>query len=289
VPVSMVLISQLNFDTFLIGATENNKMIKSIKNYALNCLCLIALATLAGPTTAHTFAVGTTAGSGTVQMWFRGWHSCGAPLLEGSIRIEGVNGTTFGPVTGLTTLSSCDSVGGTSTFPSFGDPSDVGYYCEVDVSGNIIGAAAGTTASLGYDPNNPITDTRFLNRNLGAVGTILCSEDIEGDGDPSNKWQGSEFTGLAAGTYEITYLECDVDGSATPDASDCAGGSSPSVDYTIDYDLIAQVDITVSAAVIAASGPSIPVPTMSIYALMLTTLGLLLVATRRLRLLTKRE
>jgi hypothetical protein len=186
-------------------------------------------------------------------MWFRTWHGCNeGPLSEGYIRIEGIN-VNYPEKIEEANLRSCQS----STWnqpPQFELSTDVGYYCEVDSSGRILGKSSGvnTTAkpSLGFDPNNPITGAAFTQKNPSAVGAILCDTDIQGEagkssGSPSaDKWHGSSFIGLEPGLYDIEYLECNDDRAPR---NNCANGSTPSDDFRIQHKLIAAlppVDVT---------------------------------------------
>ena len=241
----------------------------------------ILMASLSFQTQAHTFGVGVRAGdSGGVEVWYRTWHGCGAPISEGQIKIEGIDGTNYGPVQADATLSSCDQEGGTSTFPVFEEP-DIGYYCEVNAAGEIIdpsGVAEAPIPSLGFDPLSPVTDDRWENRETGSVGVILCNGDLYEEGGGDDKWHGSSFTGLSAGRYRVTYVECqDVDPAT------CDNGSDASADFNMDSLMVASVEIEVSRALAGGGGPSVPVPAMPFGAL-LGLVGLLgLFGLRRLR------
>lgn len=230
----------------------------------------------------HTFGIGVRAGdSGGVEVWYRSWHDCGDPLTEGEIKIEGVNGTTYGPISASASLSSCDAAGGTTTFPVF-EATNIGYYCEVNSSAKILNSDESVNstaqASLGTDPANSASlsdmgESSF--KESSAVGAILCNEDLYGDGSPDNMWQGASYLNLAAGTYEITYVPCDADG----DGSDCYNGSNASADWSVDRNLVLSATVQVSAALAqAAAGAPAPaataVPALPLFGLL--TLGGLL-------------
>ena len=226
----------------------------------------------------HTFGIGVRAGdSGGVEVWYRSWHSCDDPLSEGEIKVEGVNGTTYGPISASASLSSCDAAGGTSTFPVF-EATNIGYYCEVNSSAQILNSddSVNSTAqaSLGTDPANPASLSDMGESGFeqsAAVGAILCNEDLYENGGPDNMWQGSSYLNLAAGTYEITYVPCDADG----DGSDCYNGSSASADWDVDKNLVLSATVQVSAELAAAGSPAATaVPALPLFGLL--TLGGLL-------------
>ena len=217
----------------------------------------------------HTFGIGVRAGdSGGTEVWYRSWHSCGDPLFEGEIKIEGINGTTYGPISTPASLSSCDSAGGTSTFPVFG-ATDVGYYCEVDSSGQILTSddSVNTTAqaSIGADPANPATAAEMGESlySSSAVGAILCNEDIYDNGSPDNMWQGTLYTGLSAGDYRVTYVACDADG----DGSDCYNGTDASADWDPANQLVLSTELTISATLAGAGTPIPSLPLFGLFAL----------------------
>ena len=241
----------------------------------------LLIASLSFQAQAHTFGVGVRAGdSGGVEVWYRTWHSCYAPLSEGQIKIEGIDGTNYGPIQADATLKSCDQEGGTSTFPVF-EEADIGYYCEVNAAGEIInrnGFAEAPIPSLGFDPSSPVTDARWENKETGSAGVILCNGDLYNNGHGDDKWHGSSFTGLEAGRYRVTYLE-----GQDVDPATCYNGSNRSVDFVMDSLMVAAVEIEVSTAVAGGGGPWVPVPAMPFGAL-LGLVGLLgLFGLRRLR------
>ena len=226
----------------------------------------------------HTFGIGVRAGdSGGIEVWYRSWHDCADPLFEGEIQIEGINGTSYGPISAPANLSSCDSAGGTSTFPVF-EATNIGYYCEVNSAGQILNSdeSVNSTAqpSLGNDPANPATATDMGESSLreaSAVGAILCNEDLYNQASATDMWQGTTYTGLAAGEYRVSYIQCDADG----DRSDCFNGSSASQDWTVDRKLVTSTPLTISGALAsAASGGATAVPTLPLFGLL--TLGGLL-------------
>ena len=196
---------------------------------------------------AHTSGIGLRAAeSGGIQVWYRAWHACTSPLFEGQIKIEGINGTTYGPTSAQASLTSCDSVGGTSTFPTF-ESTNVGYYCEVNAQGQILNldGTVNSTAlpSLGFDPASPKSPADMGGDGLqdgNAAGAILCN-DPQMYAQPGNtdKWQGSTYTDLSAGQYRVTYV---------PDPN-------PSADWQVSRQLVLSTDITVSAALAAAANP----------------------------------
>lgn len=243
----------------------------------LRCSLLIFAAIFPFFAQAHTFGVGVRAAEGGgIQVWYRSWHPCDAPLFEGEIQIKGINGTTYGPSSAQATLTSCDSVNGTSTFPTF-ESTDIGYYCEVNASGQILNSDdtvnSTAQASLGTDPANPVLPADMNNQALlegSAVGAILCTEDIYNEGSSSDKWQGSLYTNLAAGDYRVTYSPCDDDG----DGSDCANGVSSSADWEADRYLVLSTAITISSELADAAKPPLP-PTPPTPAPALPLFGLL--------------
>jgi hypothetical protein len=228
---------------------------RAVRQFKQFCLFVFLAVAGVGDAWSHTFALGLRAASdeGGVEMWFRTWHGCNeGPLSEGYIRIEGIN-VNYPEKIEEAELQSCQS----STWnqpPQFELSTDVGYYCEVDSSGRILGKSSGvnTTAkpSLGFDPNNPITGAAFTQKNPSAVGAILCDTDIQGEagkssGSPSaDKWHGSSFIGLEPGLYDIEYMECN---DTRAPSNNCANGSTPSDDFRIQHKLIAAlppVDVT---------------------------------------------
>ena len=248
---------------------------------------------------AHTYGIGVEPGEGgAVNVWWKSWHDCPeAPDFEGSVKVEGVEGTNYGPEVVQFTLSTCDE-NDANTPPSFLSPTDAGMMCRVDAAGNItsiqptwLHAFENPVASLGYDPNDPILEGNLsyppeynngANYPIGAHGAILCTVD-EFAADTAWAWQGAAITGLSAGKYRVTYLDCSVDAG---DSSDCDNGSSPSAKWRADNALVVSTVVEVSSAIVDSAGggtSSVPVPTLPVYALLLMSGFLGLFGLRRLR------
>lgn len=246
--------------------------------HKLSFLLLCGSALLSASAGAHTFGVGLRAadsGSG-VEVHYRAWHSCEEPFFEGEIKIEGIDGTNYGPVSSTATLSSCNEPDGISTFPEF-EPTNIGYYCEVDALGNIINAednSINTTAapSFGYDPSSPKTLAEMNETEFGspdAVGAILCNEPVYNyeDNSPEDMWQGAVFDNLPSGRYLVTYVPCDADG----DPSDCADGQEASDTWDPDKNLVLNAEIIVRTA---TGIPTMPFYGLFVLAGLLALLGL---------------
>ena len=228
---------------------------RAVRQFKQFCLFVFLAVAGVGDAWSHTFALGLRAASdeGGVEMWFRTWHGCDeGPLSEGYIRIEGID-VNYPEKIEEANLRSCRSATWNQP-PQFELSTDVGYYCEVDSTGQILGRSSGvnTTAkpSLGFDPKKPITGAAFTQKNPSAVGAILCDTDIQGEagktsGSPSeDKWHGSSFIGLEPGLYDIEYMECN---DTRAPSNNCANGSTPSEDFRIQHKLIAAlppVDVT---------------------------------------------
>lgn len=173
-------------------------------------------------------------GEGSVNIWWNTHRptNSGACTPEGSYRITGVleDGTSYGPVVGDITLSSCDE-NGVSTRPAFASVTHAGKYCEVRSNGSWSSYwhrdtnSSGQQASLGYDASDPVLEVDNVIPDYYGGGV----EDIRGDGailctdagfeDSSTPWQGAEITGLSAGTYTVLYLCKRSDGANTCDTS----------------------------------------------------------------------
>ena len=246
---------------------------------------------------AHTYGIGVEPGeSGAVNIWWKSWHECNElPDFEGSVSIEGVEGTSYGPEVVQFSLSSCDE-NDNNTPPSFLSPTDAGMMCLVDAAGNITSieptwphAFENPVASLGYDPNDPILEGSLsyppeyggANAPIGAHGAILCAVD-EFSAETTWAWQGVAVSGLSAGKYRVTYLDCSVDPG---DSSDCYDGSSPSAKWEAANAMALSTVVEVSSEIVdsAGGGASVPVPTLSFYALLLMSGFLGLFGLRRLR------
>ena len=131
--------------------------IAKFQHFFLFVVCALAGV---GDAWSHTFALGLRAASdeGGVEMWFRTWHGCDeGPLSEGYICIEGID-VNYPEKIEEANLRSCRSATWNQP-PQFELSTDVGYYCEVDSTGQILGRSSGvnTTAkpSLGFDPKKP--------------------------------------------------------------------------------------------------------------------------------------
>jgi hypothetical protein len=148
-------------------------------------LCVAAVigaAALAGSrdAEAHAFSIGyENAGPGAVNIWL-GTYNHGGHHLEGSLRLEGVMGTVFGPTTVPFSLTA-----GSYPFPP-------------DVPGKPAGLIDGVT-------------NFFVSTPLGVPGPLVGSDTIwlttlcPACG-PANHWQGVNFSGLLEGFYQFTYV-----------------------------------------------------------------------------------
>lgn len=129
---------------------------------------------------AHAFSIGyENAGPGAVTIWL-GTYSHGTHHLEGSLQLEGVSGTVFGPTVTPFTLSAGN------------------YPFAPDVAGKPAGLIDGTTnffvsTALGVDGPLVGSDAVWLSTLCPACG-------------PADHWEGVTFTGLAAGDYQFTYV-----------------------------------------------------------------------------------
>lgn len=123
----------------------------------------------AGKAAAHATSIGyANAGPGAVTIWL-GTYNHGGHHLEGSMKLEGVLGTVYGPTTNPFTLL-------TGTGTQF-KPGGL-----IDGTTNFFApgpcAEGGTAPLVGVDPQ-------------------VCG--------PVNHWQGATFSGLAAGDYQFTW------------------------------------------------------------------------------------
>ncbi len=127
----------------------------------------------AGPALSHAFSIGyENAGPGSVTVWL-GTYQHGGHHLEGSLQLEGVNGTVYGPTVNPFTSLTADGAkpaglidGVTNFFVS----------TPLGVPGPLVGS-----------------DTIWL--------TVLC-----GACGPANHWEGVTFAGLSVGDYQFTYV-----------------------------------------------------------------------------------
>jgi hypothetical protein len=145
-------------------------------NYLLRAAAVVAA--LAAPilASAHAISIGyTNAGPGAVTVWL-GTYGHGGHHLEGSMKLEGVLGNPF-PATTIP-FSILTSTG-------------VGF----KPAGLIDGTTNFYTDWNGVIPNNlPLVGSEApFNAGCPACG-------------PVNHWQGATFSGLAAGSYQFTYV-----------------------------------------------------------------------------------
>lgn len=146
-----------------------------MKLFKLLSAAVAAVGFTVGASSAHTISIGFEAGTnpGDVTFWVGNYThgSPGSVPLEGSILLEGVNGTAFTPVSQLfdmnTTFKPTGLVDGTNNF----------Y-----VSGPL-----GGSGSL-VDTINPFLTV------CGACGPVTA-------------WQGTTITGLNPGDYKFTFVE----------------------------------------------------------------------------------
>ena len=150
--------------------------IKGIKMKKLNLmgLALTACLLINSTANAHMISIGfENSGPGSVSFW-GGNYSHGSPgnvPTEGSMTLEGINGTVFAPTTLAFMLNSLLKPGGL-----------------VDGTTNFY--VTGGVSQAG----NPLSssDANFLTQ-CGACGPVTA-------------WQGVTFSGLAAGDYRFTYV-----------------------------------------------------------------------------------
>lgn len=133
-----------------------------------------ATATTANNAMAHAISIGfENAGPGTVNIWL-GTYAHGGHHLEGSLKLEGVSGTVFGPNTNPFTMLTGDGPGAK---PSGLIDGVTNFY----VSGPVGGSG-------------PLVATESdFNSQCPACG-------------PVNHWQGVTFASLTAGDYKFTYV-----------------------------------------------------------------------------------
>ena len=138
----------------------------------------LALVGIASNVSAHSTSIGfENAGPGAVTVWL-GTYQHGGHHNEGSIQLEGVNGTVFGP-----TIQAFNLLVGAGTPNGGGKPAGL-----VDGTTNFYApdGVIGSTAPLAP------TEAGFL------AGCPACG--------PTNHWQGATFSGLSAGDYQFTWL-----------------------------------------------------------------------------------
>ena len=131
---------------------------------------------LAGNASAHAISIGyENAGDGTVNIWL-GTYSVGhgADALEGSLNLVGVNGNLFPSTTVAFSMLS-------------------GHGAAAKPTGLIDGVTNFYIPNI-TDPNAPLVDTEAgFNASCPACG-------------PVDHWQGVQFTGLTAGSYQFTWI-----------------------------------------------------------------------------------
>lgn len=129
-----------------------------------------------GNASAHAISIGyENAGAGAVTVWL-GTYSSGhaGPINEGSLKLEGIS-TLFGPVTTAFNLLTC--TGALACKPT--------------------GLIDGTTNF--YIPNISDPNAALVNDESGFNASCpACG--------PVDHWQGVTFAGLAAGTYQFTWV-----------------------------------------------------------------------------------
>ena len=121
---------------------------------------------------AHAISIGfENAGPGSVNIWL-GTYSVGHGYqLEGSLQLEGVMGTIFGPV--ITPFTMLTAIG---------------------VGNKPGGLVDGVTNFYAPDPTSPLVGSEApFNAYCPACG-------------PVDHWQGVKFTGLVPGDYKFTYI-----------------------------------------------------------------------------------
>ncbi|HTU99768.1 MAG TPA: PEP-CTERM sorting domain-containing protein [Luteitalea sp.] len=142
---------------------------------ALTILCSLAAVAGTAPTAAaHAISIGfENAGPGAVTIWL-GTYSTGHEAFgnEGSMMLEGVNGTVFGPQVELFDLLAGVGVG----FKPDGLIDGVTNF----FAPNTVGALVGS-------------DVPYRTTGCPACG-------------PIERWQGVTFSGLAAGEYQFTWI-----------------------------------------------------------------------------------
>lgn len=118
---------------------------------------------------AHAHSIGfENAGPGAVSIWL-GTYQHGGHHNEGSMQLQGVNGTSFGPIV--------------SPFNLLVNAKPAGL---IDGTTNFYVSGAGNAPLVG-------SETTWLTSVCPACG-------------PANHWQGATFSGLAAGDYQFTWI-----------------------------------------------------------------------------------
>lgn len=144
-----------------------------LKKTSMAVMAACSLGLAAGEASAHAVSIGyENAGTNSVNIWL-GTYSAGhaSPVNEGSLRLEGVLGTIFGPVTTAFNLLT----GTGSSFKPGGLVDGTTNFYAPDTTGALVGSEAAFNA---FCPG--------------------CG--------PVDHWQGVNFTGLSAGDYQFTYI-----------------------------------------------------------------------------------
>jgi len=140
-----------------------------IAAFALGTTALVDI----GPALSHAFSIGyENAGPGSVTVWL-GTYPHGGHHLEGSLQLEGVNGTVFGPTVnpfGTLTADGAKPAGLIDGLTNFFVSTPLG------TPGPLVGS-----------------DTIWLTSLCPACG-------------PANHWEGVTFAGLTPGDYQFTYV-----------------------------------------------------------------------------------
>jgi hypothetical protein len=155
-------------------------------------------------------------GPGSVTFWYGSWHALTPPLFEGSFNLVGINGTVYPS----TTVSFNLSQGCTTLIPN----------CPQKPAGLVDGT-----------------------NNFYACAAGLCNTDVDGNG-PVGKWQGVQFNGLQAGTYQFTYIPI----------------ANPSADWAPANAAVQTSTVVLSGSIV--NGTVNTVPTLSEWALILLAL-----------------
>lgn len=139
--------------------------------------CAVALITSLGSAASfgHAISIGyENAGPGSVNIWL-GTYQHGGHHLEGSLQLQGVSGTVFGPVVTPFTQLTGDGI---AHKPAGLIDGVTNFY---------------VSTSLGV-PGPLVGDDTIWN-------TVLCPAC-----GPANHWQGVTFNGLTPGDYQFTYV-----------------------------------------------------------------------------------
>lgn len=129
------------------------------------------LAMSATSASSHAVSIGfENAGPGSVTVWL-GTYAHGTPTNEGSLSLEGVGGTVFGPTTNMFDLL-------TLSMPT-----------------GLIDGVTNFYAGLGPVGTPGLADTEVP---FNTIGCPACG--------PIDHWQGVTFAGLTAGDYQFNYV-----------------------------------------------------------------------------------